>query len=152
MQRRQNEAAGGFDAADDFDHDVHCGIGNDLGDVVRNAVFFDAEFERALPVQLKHAFDNDVDALRTAIEIPVIAQNFIGPAPDDPQPEDRDAHRFHFLPSAFKSYKYFSPCSVSSLSTTLMQEISLAMISLNPPVATTGISGRFISRRIFFTM
>ena len=52
VQRREDEALGGFDAADHFHDDVHVGVADHLGDVVGDLALLDAEIERALFVEL----------------------------------------------------------------------------------------------------
>ena len=153
VQRREDEALCRFDAADDLDNDVDVRIADDLGDVAADLLRLDAEGEGALAVDLEDALHVHVDVLRAAVKFPVFGEDPVSAAPHDSQAENGNADCFHFLSSGvLMSYRYFSPCKVSSLSTWSMQEISRAMISLNPPVATTRISGSFISRRIFLTI
>ena len=153
VQRGKDEGFCRLYAADDFDHNIDIRVADDFGDIVIDPALLDTEVKRTLAVDFQNTFYIQVNPLRLAVKFPMIAQDLISSAPHDAQAEDRYADSFHFLPSEqFKSYKYFSPCKVSSLSTWSMHPTSLAMMPLNPPVATTCISGSFISLFVFLTI
>ena len=95
VQRRQHEALGGFDAADDFHDDIDVRIADHLGDVGGNFALFDAEGERALAVDLEHALDGNIYVLRAAVEIAVLGQNFVSAAADNAQAEYCHADGLH---------------------------------------------------------
>ena len=118
VQRREDKALGGLDAADDLDDDIHVGIADHLGDVIGNFALLDAEIERALAVELQDALHRDVDVLRATVKFSVLGEDLIGSSADHAEAEYCNADTFHFLPSVlFRSYRYLRPCSVRSLST-----------------------------------
>ena len=98
VQRVKHKFARLADAAHDFHNDVDVGIGDDFCDVGCDDVLGDAERFNAVPAEFEDADDLQIDVLRLLIELPVLFQDLVGAAADDPQPENGNSDFFHIIP------------------------------------------------------
>ena len=98
VQSVENELARLADAAHHFDDDIDVGVGNDFRDVGSDVLLGDAERLDAVFAELQNADDFKIDVLRLLIKFPMLFQDLIGAAPDDPEPENGDADFFHIIP------------------------------------------------------
>ena len=98
VQSVENELARLADAAHHFDDDIDVGVRDDFRNVGSNVFLGDAERLDAVFAELQNADDFKIDVLRLLIKFPMLFQDLIGAAPDDPEPENGDADFFHIIP------------------------------------------------------